>query len=97
MPVKVFTNATPAQKVMESKVWTRVHIQVLDGNTLYISSSRKDLEQPGAGGIQQGLAIVKTMGIVTLPWIGELWGIGSAAQTLTDIEALIPPGAGAGG
>lgn len=96
MPITVFPNTSPAVKILETRVWTRVHIQVTDANTFYISSSRKLLESPGPNGLQQGLAITKLMGIVTLPWIGELWGIGSAAQTIVDIETLIPPGAVAG-
>jgi len=81
---------------MTSRVWTRVHVQVLDGNTLFLSRDKKSLETVGTGGLQQGLQIVKANGIVTLPWIGDMWGIGSAPNTVTNVEVMDPPGAGVG-
>jgi hypothetical protein len=86
MPLRQFSNVTPAQKVGEYARWTRVHLQSRDANTLYISKDRHVLENPGPNGLQQGLTITQPAGIVSLVWKGELWGLGSAASTIVDVE-----------
>ena len=82
------TNISPAKLYMTFKNWTRIHIQVRDASTIYLSTGRKALEVPGPGAIQGGLAITQTSGIVSLVWKDDLFIFGSNPQSLYDIETF---------
>ena len=95
MPLRPFGNTVPAIELARFDKWTRIHIQVRDANTIYLGRTRNDLEQPTSGGQQAGLAITQAMGIQSLAWIGSLFLIGSAPQTLVDYE-IFPEEGGTG-
>jgi hypothetical protein len=89
--LKTVTNVTPAQLIAQFDAWVRVHIQVRDANIVYLSTNRPDLEVLGQGGQQGGLAIDKNAGIVSIPWIGPLYALGSAPNVQVEF-ALFSPG-----
>jgi hypothetical protein len=95
LALKAASNVKPAELVASFEVWTRIHIQVRDANTIYIARTRSDIETPGPNGQQQGLSITAAAGIVSLPWIGTLYWLGSAPNTLVDIE-IFPEGVNVG-
>ncbi len=66
--------------------WGIVHVQVFGANTLYIGSSREELERPGGqSGQPNGIPVIGALGNVQLNWKGPLWAIGSAPQTFANI------------
>lgn len=72
---------------------TMVHIQVFGANTLRIAQSRDLLMNPPPGAsLLNGFQITQADGIKSIWWIGEMWGIGSAPNTLAEIEAMPCPG-----
>jgi hypothetical protein len=83
------TNVKPAQLVTTFEAWTRVHFQVRDASSVYIANKRSDLELAGPGGQQGGLALTAALGIVTLPWLGPLYILGSNPNSLIEI-AIFP-------
>lgn len=95
MPLKVITNNKPAELIASFDSWTRIHLQVRDANTVYFSRSRPDIETPGPGGLQQGLSVTQADGIVSLPWIGTLYMVGSAPNCAIQIE-IFPEGVNVG-
>lgn len=88
MPLDIVNAGVPAKKYTTFGNWTRIHVQVRDASTIYLSTGRKELEVPGPGGIQGGLAITQASGIISLVWKGELYIVGSNPQSLYDIETF---------
>lgn len=86
MPLYNATNKTPATLRASFSSWTRIHIQVRDASTIYLSNRRETLELPGPNGQQGGLSITSAMGIISLPWIGPLYDFGSNPNSLFDLE-----------
>lgn len=82
---------TPAQLIASFEAWTRIHLQVRDASTVFIANKRNDLEVAGPGGQQGGLSLVAAAGIVSLPWIGPLYVLGSNPNSLIEI-AIFPIG-----
>jgi hypothetical protein len=95
MPLKAIGNVKPAEILASFDSWTRIHLQVRDGNSIFIGRTRSDLETPGPGGLQQGLLLTQASGIVSLPWIGTLYAFGSAQNSLLDFE-IFPEGVNIG-
>ena len=87
MPLKNAPN-NKAELVANFEAWTRVHFQVRDASTVYIGRTKSDLELPGPGGQQAGIALTSALGIVSLPWIGTLYWIGSNPNSLINIETF---------
>jgi hypothetical protein len=88
MPLDVVNNTVPAKKYNSFANWTRIHVQVRDASTIYLSADRKSLEVLGPGQIQGGLAITQASGVVSLVWKGDLFIMGSNPQSLYDIETF---------
>jgi hypothetical protein len=84
-------NSTPAELIASFEAWTRIHLQVRDASSVYFGNKRNDLEVLGPGGQQGGLSITQAAGIVSLPWIGPLYMIGSNPNSLIEI-AIFPSG-----
>lgn len=95
MPLKAIGNVRPAELIASFETWTRIHLQVRDNNSIYISRTRSDIETPGPGGLQQGLLLTSVAGIVSIPWIGTLYAIGSAQNSLLNFE-IFPEGVNIG-
>ena len=95
MGLRAAQNTNPAELIASFDTWTRIHVQVRDANTLYISRTRGDLEVPAVGGQQGGLSFTAASGIVSLPWIGTLYVKGSAPNSLYNIE-IFPEGVNIG-
>lgn len=91
MGLRNIKNTTPAELVGQFESWTRIHLQVRDASTIYFGTKRNDLEVAGPGGQQGGLSITQADKIVTLPWIGPLYMIGSNPNSLIEI-AIFPSG-----
>jgi hypothetical protein len=89
--LKAIGNAGQAELQASFEVWTRIHLQVRDANSIYISRSRSDIESPGPNGLQQGLLLTSALGIVSIPWIGPLYAKGSAQNSLLQLE-IFPEG-----
>jgi hypothetical protein len=75
--------------------WAMVHIQVQGPNTLRISNALNDLTTLGPSGALQGLQLTSgsTGGVVSLWWIGPMYGIASAPGTLVEVISLGGTGA----
>lgn len=91
MALQNISNVAPARLVASFDAWTRIHLQVRDASTIYLANNRPDLETAGPGGQQGGLAITQASGIVSLPWIGPLYLLGSNPNSLVEI-AIFPEG-----
>ena len=89
MALRNITNHTPAELIASFEAWTRIHLQVRDASSIYIGNKRNDLETQGPGGQQGGLQLTQALGIVSLPWIGPLYMIGSNPNSLIEI-AIFP-------
>lgn len=88
--LKNYSNKTPAELVAQFDTWVRVHVQVRDASTIYLARTRNELEVAGPGGQQGGLAINAAAGIVSLPWIGPLYVIGSNPNSLVEFTIFAP-------
>jgi len=88
MPLDEVGNANPAKKYTHFDYWTKIHVQVRDASTIFLSTNRKALEVPGPGPTQGGLALTGAGVIFTLDWKGDLWIIGSNPQSLYNIETF---------
>ena len=95
MALKAISNTKPAELIASFEVWTRIHLQVRDANNVYIGRTRSDIETPGPNGLQQGILLNQASGIVSLPWIGTLYAIGSAQNSLIEIQ-IFPEGVNIG-
>ena len=82
---------TKARLIAQFDTWTRIHLQVRDASTVYVANNKNDLETAGPGGQQGGLSIAAAAGIVSLPWIGPLYMLGSNPNSLIEI-AIFPNG-----
>jgi len=91
MALRNINNTSPAELLAQFDAWTRVHLQVRDASTVYIARDRNTLEVAGPGGQQGGLSITSAVGIVSLPWIGPLYALGSNPNSLIEI-AIFPAG-----
>lgn len=88
MPIKVIGNTVPAVLIASFRTWTKFHVQVRNANTLYLGTNRGDIENSGPQGLQQGLSLTQGQGIVSLEWTGDLYVLGSAPNTVFDIETF---------
>lgn len=84
-------NNVKAQLMAQFDTWTRIHLQVRDASTVYLANNRPDLETQGPGGQQGGISITSAAGIVSLPWIGPLYMLGSNPNSLIEV-AIFPSG-----
>lgn len=76
-----------AQQIDNLPDWGIVHTQVFGADTLYVGSSREELEAPlGQSGQQNGIPIIAGLGNVQLNWKGPLWVIGSAPTVYVNIQ-----------
>jgi hypothetical protein len=84
-------NVNPAELIASFEAWTRIHLQVRDASTIYFGNKRNDLETIGPGGVQGGLSITLADKIISIPWIGPLYMLGSNPNSLIEI-AIFPSG-----
>lgn len=82
---------TKARLIASFEAWTRIHLQVRDASTVYLANNKVDLETAGPGGQQAGLALTAALGIVSIPWIGPLYMLGSNPNSLIEV-AIFPTG-----
>ena len=77
--------------------WVMLVIQPQGPNTVRLSSDRQSLVSPGPGGLAQGVQVNAAMsgGITQIWWRGPLYAIGSAPQTIFELQELpsSPPAA----
>jgi len=88
MSLQNIPNRNPAVLFASFEAWTRIHLQVRDASSVYIANKRSDLELPGPGGQQGGLQLTQAQGIVSLPWIGPLYLLGSNPNSLIEIAVF---------
>lgn len=75
-----------AQRIDFLEAWGKVQISVSGPNTVFISDRKETLEMNGPTGTTQGAPYTQanTNPPKEFSWIGELWAIASADQTLVD-------------
>jgi hypothetical protein len=77
-----------ARQLARLEKWTKLYIQNRGAASVFIATNPDELISAGLLGTQQGLEIVAGPTIRELTWIGELWGLGSAAQCLLDVQIV---------
>lgn len=76
-----------ARKIGSFSPGTRIPITVKTAAaTIYLASTRAEVEVTGAGGVRQGIEILQAQGTVEITWTGELWAIASAASVQVDFR-----------
>jgi hypothetical protein len=71
--------------------WTYIYLQVYGPGTVRLATDDQQLisPAPNAGAPLNGMQLTSTDGLFPLRWIGPLWAIGSAPNTLIDIQVPV--------
>lgn len=91
--VKVFDTVDGAGKPATKQIanftdWTYFYIQVFGPGTVRLACTERELisPEPAGAGPLHGLQVTAAMGILPFRWKGALWGIGSVAGVVADMQ-----------